>query len=111
MNTAARVLNQGALSRGWVVSLFFARFHFTVCALVIAMLISALSMIYVTHATRSLNASVQQAFTERDRLHVQWGQLMLEKSTWLMQARVQTIAEQRLGMINSDNRSIVTINE
>ncbi|MEO8400476.1 MAG: cell division protein FtsL [Gammaproteobacteria bacterium] len=111
MNAAARLLNQGVLSRGWVVSIFFNRTQLPMVVMIMAVLTSALSVIYITNNTRSLNAGIQQSLAERDRLHIQWGQLLLEKSTWIMQARIQNVAEGRLGMIIPDNKSVVVVNE
>ena len=111
MNSAARLLNQGSLSRGWVFSLILGRFPVLLTALVGGVLLSALSLIYVTNEVRSLNAALQQSVIDRNHLTVEWGQLLLEKSTWLMQARVQQIAEQQLDMVVPNNASVVTINE
>lgn len=108
MNAAAR-FNQGVLSRGWAATVFLTRARFSTIVLVLSILTSALSIIYVTNATRSLNASLQQNLVERDHLHVQWSKLLLEKSTWMMQARVEAIAEKHLGMIIPDAKSVVIV--
>jgi cell division protein FtsL len=109
MNAAARMFNQGALSRGWAVSFLLERAQFSSMVLVLAILTSALSMVYVTNMTRTMNAALQQTVVERDHMHVQWGQLLLEKSTWMMQARVQQVAEEKLGMVFPDNKSVVIV--
>jgi cell division protein FtsL len=111
MNTAGRLFNQGVLSRSWVISVLLSRTQFMTIALVLAILTSALSIIYVTNASRSLNATLQQTVAERGQLHIQWGQLLLEKSTWVTQARVQRIAEHGLQMVTPDRKSVVMINE
>lgn len=111
MNAAARFLSQSTVSRTWVISVLLSKAQFTLCILSVAVLMSALSIVYVTNASRSLNANYQQSLTERDHLHVQWGQLLLEKSTWIMQARVQKVAEDKLDMIVPDNKSVVIVNE
>jgi cell division protein FtsL len=111
MNAAARLLNQGSLSRGWVITVFLNRTQFAMFALITCVLLSALSVVYVTNASRSLNANIQQILTERDQLHIQWGQLLLERSTWIMQARIQHVAENKLGMMIPDNKSVVVVNE
>ncbi len=111
MNAAARLLNQGALSRGWVASVFLTRAQFTLLALILGVLLSALSIVYVTNTSRSFNASLQQILAERDHLHIQWDQLLLEKSTWTVQARIQDVAESRLDMVIPDNKSVVVVNE
>ncbi|EKD55296.1 MAG: hypothetical protein ACD_60C00015G0004 [uncultured bacterium] len=112
MNAAARLLNQGTLlSRSWVVSIFLTREQLPFLTMIAAVLISGLSVIYMTNTTRSLNASIQQTVTERNRLHVESGQLLLERSTWTMQARIQNEAEGQLGMVIPDNKSVVVVNE
>lgn len=111
MNTAARLVSQGALSRSWVISVLLKRSQLPLLAMVISVLLSALSVIYMTNTTRSLNATIQQTLAERERLHVQWGQLLLEKSTWIMQARIQNLAEGKLGMLIPDSKSVVVVNE
>jgi cell division protein FtsL len=109
MNAAARLFNQGALSRGWAVTFMLERAQFSTLVLVLAILTSALSMVYVTNVTRGLNATLQQSLTERDHMHVQWGRLLLEKSTWMMQARIQQVAEDKLGMVVPDSKSVVIV--
>ncbi|MCD6038727.1 MAG: ftsL [Gammaproteobacteria bacterium] len=109
MNAAARLLNQGVLSRGWVVSVFLARFDFSLFVLISAVLISALSLVYVTNLTRSVNASIEQSYAEHDQLHIQQGQLLLEKSTMTMQARIQNVAEKHLDMIVPEGKAVRVI--
>lgn len=111
MNSAARLLSKGNLSRSWVVSIILPKIQFMVVLLITAVLISALSLIYVTNVSRSLHASIQQTRIERNHLHVQWGQLLLERGTWITTARVQHIAEGHLGMMVPENKSVVIVNE
>lgn len=110
MNAAARLLNnQGALSRGWVISVFVTRSNVGMILFVLAILMSALSLVYVTHCSRSLNADLQQALVERDHLHLQWGQLLLEQSTLLTEVRVENAAEDDLAMIFPEGKSMILI--
>jgi len=111
MNAAGRLLSQGVYSRSWVISVLVSRTQFMSVALILAVLTSALSMVYVTNASRNLNAALQQTLVERGQLHVQWGQLLLEKSTWVTQARVQRIAEHDLQMGIPNRKSVVIVNE
>ncbi len=111
MNAAARLINQGSLSRSWVVSVVLSKMQFSTLVLAIAVLVSALSIVYVTNTSRSLNAYVQQTLVERDQLHIQWGQLLLEKSSRITPVRVQTIAESHLNMVVPDGKSVVIVNE
>ncbi|MDR3492042.1 MAG: cell division protein FtsL [Gammaproteobacteria bacterium] len=109
MNAAARLLNQSTLSRGWAISLFFTRAQFTTIVMILALLTSALSVIYITNVSRGLNSSLEQAQAEQNHLHVQWAQLLLEKSTWMMPARVQQIAESKYKMVLPDAKSVIVI--
>jgi cell division protein FtsL len=110
MNAAARLLNhQGALSRSWVVSVFFTPYHLMIFVLIVLILISSLSLVYVTNETRSLNANIQKVMLERDRLHVEWGQLLLERSTLTIETRVQNFAEKKLNMVFPEGKKIVQV--
>lgn len=111
MKTTARVLNQRILPRSSVFAIALTRAHLMVMAMAVGFFISALSIVYVTHSTRCLTSSIQQMLTEREHLRVQWQQLLLEKSTWIMQAHVQKIAEDNLQMVVPDHQSTVIINE
>jgi cell division protein FtsL len=111
MNAAARLLGQGSLSRGWVISVILAKTQFSLVTLITAVLVSALSIVYVTNVSSNLNANVQQTFAERNHLHVQWAQLLLEKSTRVTPARVQRVAESQMDMVVPDSKSVVIVNE
>ncbi len=111
MNAAARLVHQGVLSRHLVLAHLLTRRQISVLLLMLGILLSALSIIYVTHTTRILHASYQRNLLEQDQLHIQHSQLLLERSTWMMQSRIQQIAESKLAMIVPDNKSIVIIRE
>ena len=111
MNAAARLLNQGELSRGWVVTVLLSRFHFAFCLLAVLTLISALSLVYVTNGVRTLNAQVQQSIDEKNRMFLQSNQLLLEKSSMLMQSRIGNVAEERLSMIFPERKVVVMVDE
>jgi cell division protein FtsL len=111
MNAAARLVHHHVLTRQFVFANFFKRSQMLVVGLVFATLMSALSIIYVTHVTRILHANYQHNLVEQDRLHVERGQLLLERSTWMLQSRIQQIAESKLGMMVPDHKSVVIIHE
>ena len=111
MNAAARLVHQGVLTRYLVFTYLLTRRQMAVLALALAVLLSALSIIYVTHTTRELYTIYQHNLVEQNRLHVQQGQLLLERGTWMMQARIQQIAESKLGMVMPDYKSVVVVNE
>lgn len=111
MNAAARLVHQSGLSHHLVRIWFFSRRQLTVILLALALLLSALGIVYVTQMTRMLHASFQSNLAEKNRLTVERGQLLLERSTWIMQARIQAVAETKLGMQIPDRKSVVVINE
>lgn len=111
MNAAARLVIQKTNIRQLALSMIVTQSQVLMTSLVIGVVLSALSLIYVTNTTRTLNASIQQSIYEQNKLQVQWGQLLLEKSTLTIQTRVQHVAEQELGMLVPDHKSVMIVNE
>ncbi len=111
MNAAARLVHQRAMARYLVFSHLLTRRQVLLWSLMFAVLLSALGVIYVTHTARVLHATYQHQLTEQAHLQVQQGQLLLERSTWMVQSRVQQVAEQQLGMVLPNHQSVVIIRE
>lgn len=112
MNAAARLVHQGVLTRRhFVMAHLMSRQQIVIFGLALSVLFSALSIIYVTHLTRVMHAAYQHNVQEQARLHVERGQLLLERSTWMMQARTQQLAEAKLNMVIPDNKSVTIIAE
>jgi len=113
MNAASRLVHQGAIARHLhlIFVSFMTRRQLAVLVLSAAVLLSALAMIYVTYENRVLHADYQHYVAQKAKLQVQRGQLLLERSTWMMQARLQHIAEIKLGMAIPDRRSVVIVHE
>lgn len=111
MNAAGRLVHQNVLSRHLVLTHLLSKQQLVMMVVALSVLFSALSVIYVTHLSRELHATYQHALVEQDRLHVQHGQLLLERSTWMMQAHIQQVAENKLDMVVPDHKSVVIIHE
>lgn len=111
MNAAARLVHQSVLSRQLILSRLFTGRQLMTVGLALAILLSAISIIYVTHVTRILHASYQHNLSEQERLHMQRGQLLLERSTWLMQSRLQKVAENQFGMMLPNRKSVMIIHD
>jgi cell division protein FtsL len=111
MNAAGRLVHRGLLSRHLVLTHLLSRQQIAILSLVFAVMLSALCTIYVTQGTRILNANYQHNLVEQEHLHVERSQLLLERSTWMMPARIQQIAENKLGMVIPDHKSVVIIHE
>lgn len=69
-----------------------------VTLLLLAAMISAAGVIYVRHQHRLAFLSLHAAEAERDRLNIEWGQLLLERATHSGQPIVEEQARRKLGM-------------
>ena len=65
----------------------------------IAVVVSALAVVYVKHETRMLYVETQVLEKRSDDLSVEWGRLQLEQNTLAAHGRVENIARTKLGMI------------
>jgi cell division protein FtsL len=59
-----------------------------VAVLWVAVLGSALGVVYAKHEARSRFNELQKLTQQRDDLDIEWGQLQLEQSTWATHERV-----------------------
>lgn len=78
-------------------------------ALLGLMLVSAIAVVYVSHLNRHAFSQYQAALQERDRLDIEWGQLLLEQSAQAQHARVEQLARQRLAMKAPNANEIVLV--
>jgi cell division protein FtsL len=111
MNAAARLVHQEAITRQLIYVQFLTRQQWGVMFLGLMVVVSALSVIYVTHLTRELHANYEQNMADRNHLHIERGQLLLERSTQMVQSRIQQIAEKQLGMVLPNHKSVVIVHE
>jgi cell division protein FtsL len=73
--------------------------------------VSALAVVYTTHMSRKLFVETLALQQSQDRLDVEWGQLLLEQSTWATHSRLEHIASSRLGMHLPTADSIVILKQ
>lgn len=95
----------GLLSSVWA----DLRQHLMLAVLFIALLVSALSVIYVAHAHRQMMIERDQLLSERDQLDIEWRHLQIEQTALTEHSRVERIAEQRLDMIRPEGDKEVLI--
>lgn len=98
MNAAARDYQQGSLFHGNLARVVFSKKVIGIIFLLVMTLFSALSVVYVKNYERRLFSELQFSQQAAQKLHVEWGQLLLEQSTWATPARVQSIAQDRFDM-------------
>jgi cell division protein FtsL len=70
---------------------------------------SALGVVYSKHLYRSRHIQLQQLQNTRDKLHVEWTQLLLEQGTLGSDVQVEKIAREQLGMIMLSPKQMVVI--
>ena len=70
---------------------------------------SGLSVVRTTHANRFTFNELQQLKDEANRLDVQWGQLLLEQSTFGLDGRIEQKAIEQLQMQVPDIDDIVMV--
>lgn len=66
--------------------------------LALAVLASALGVVFAQHNSRLSFSGLQLLYAERDTLDIDWGRLQLEQSTLATHSRVEGIASARLRM-------------
>jgi cell division protein FtsL len=80
-----------------------------VAVLGVAVVISALGVVYAKFQSRTLFAELQDLNKAQDRMDVEWGQLQLEQSTWSTHGRIESQARTRLGMVLPEPEKVVVI--
>ena len=70
----------------------------TMLSLLLAVLISALSVVYSQHTSRRLFVELQYLQAQHDELLAQFSQLQLEQSTWSTHGRIERLAYEQLSM-------------
>ncbi|MGJ8690268.1 MAG: cell division protein FtsL [Gammaproteobacteria bacterium] len=77
--------------------------------LLLCVFASGISVIYTTFKNRYLLNELQQLKTQRNELQVQWGQLLIEQSTFSLESRVERKAIDELAMEVPDISEIVMV--
>lgn len=112
MTSTTQVLTQ-RIGRTTRLSMFaIVKQNMSLVILIGLLLISAFGVVYIRDLHRRLFIEIQSAQKSADTMQVEWGQLLLEQSTWAAPARVQELAQDRLAMQVPALRAInvVTIN-
>lgn len=77
--------------------------------LVLAVIMSALGVVYAKHQSRKLFVTLQGLEAERDEMNIEWGQLQLEQSTWATHGRVEELAREQLKMTTPAQDAVVIV--
>jgi cell division protein FtsL len=66
-------------------------------------------VIYTTFKNRSMLNELQQLRNQRNELQVQWGQLLIEQSTFSLDSRIERKAIEELQMIVPEFSDVVMV--
>jgi cell division protein FtsL len=99
MNAAARVINQGTLFNGQLADMQMSKSLYVLMLLLVAVLVSALAVVYSTNSYRVTLSQVEQQEQLTHYLQLQWGQLLLEQASLATPARVEDLAIKKLQMV------------
>ncbi|MCE0723092.1 MULTISPECIES: cell division protein FtsL [Legionella] len=99
MNAAARVINQGTLFNGQLADMHMSKSLYMLIILLVAVLVSALAVVYSTNSYRVTLNKVEQQEQLTHYLQLQWGQLLLEQASLARPARVEELATEKLQML------------
>ena len=72
----------------------------------LAVLASAVQVIYARHKARELFVRLEKLNSERDSLEMEWGRLQLEQSYWSSHAFVERVANTKLQMTLPQTRDV-----
>jgi cell division protein FtsL len=76
-----------------------------------AVMASGIGVVYSNHLSRQLFSELESKRRTASDLHVEWGQYLLEQSTWAAYSRVEQIAAEKLEMQTPAQQQIVIIRQ
>ncbi|WP_127347633.1 cell division protein FtsL [Pseudidiomarina mangrovi] len=85
------------------------RQHWMLVLLCMAIVISALGVIYISHSHRLLTMERDQLLSQRDDLDIEYRHLQIEQNTLTEHNRVERIAEQQLDMVRPEGKQEVLV--
>ncbi len=109
MNTSTRNLATDEISHHRSRVIQKTKSSLAVTALLIMLVISAFSLIYVKDLNRRMFIELQLLQREKTHELIEWGKLLLERGTWSTQSRIQQIARSQLGMRTPNSHHIFLV--
>ncbi|MBS0571229.1 MAG: cell division protein FtsL [Proteobacteria bacterium] len=80
-----------------------------VLVLLVAVVASAIGVVYARQQDRILFGALTQLIREQDDLNTEFGRLELEQATWAEPNRIEQIARGQLGMVNPGAADTVVV--
>lgn len=83
--------------------------HLLLYFVLFCVVVSAFSVIYFTHLNRQTTVKLERLLTERDRLDIEWRNLLLEQNSLAEHSSIESKAKKQLNMIRPSAKSEVII--
>jgi|GEM_PF-84807 len=83
--------------------------HLMSYILLILVVASAFSVIYYTHVNRQTTSELEQLYTQRDELDIEWRNLLLEQNSLAEHSAIESRAKKMLKMKRPDSKSEIII--
>jgi cell division protein FtsL len=98
MNAAARAINQSNFFNGQLLQMRISKQLCFLFAILLAVLVSALAIVYTTNEFRMNFIELQRLEQAANQLQLEWGQLLLERASVATPSRVEQMARDKLQM-------------
>ena len=83
--------------------------HFLLLVLSVAVIASAIGVVWSRHQHRQAYIALSTLENERDELNIEFGRLQLEQATWSEANRIEQVAGARIGMRFPTDEDIVVL--
>jgi cell division protein FtsL len=77
--------------------------------LLLAVMLTAVGVVYAKHQSRRLFVEIQHLQAEHDSMNVEWGRLKLEEGAWSASGRIDQVARKQLDMFIPQAGSVVVV--
>jgi cell division protein FtsL len=109
MNTATRVMQNRNFVFRQAEKIELSRQGLGVLFLITLLFVSALAVVYLKDLNRRLFIQYQTLQQDSEQSRMQWGKLLLEQSALSTQARIQEVAQSKLGMMYPNPSEIAMV--
>lgn len=75
----------------------------------VLLMVSAVGVVYTSHLCRQLYTQLSRLQQDESNLQVEWGQYLLEQSTWASLTRIEKAATGELGMRVPDFNEVIMV--
>jgi cell division protein FtsL len=92
-----------------VPSFFNTKPRLSIWLMAFLVMLSGFAIVYASDVNRRMVNALEESHAHTIYLQTQWDKLLLERSTWSSQSRIQEIATASFNMVAPDPRAVTTI--